>query len=217
MCSQVSKVIKMESFQVQSGAPGANGSADLDRRRFLVTTTTVVGGIGVGLAAVPFLFSLQPSERALAAGAPAVVDVSKLEPGQQITVKWRRKPVWVLRRTPEILTNLKTLTDQLRDPVSRIESQQPAYARNEYRSIRPEYLVVVALCTHLGCVPSFRPDVAPADLGSDWLGGYFCPCHGSRFDFAGRVFKGVPAPTNLVVPPHRYVSGRIIEIGVDVS
>lgn len=190
MCSQVSKVIKMESFQVQSGAPGANGSADLDRRRFLVTTTTVVGGIGVGLAAVPFLFSLQPSERALAAGAPAVVDVSKLEPGQQITVKWRRKPVWVLRRTPEILTNLKTLTDQLRDPVSRIESQQPAYARNEYRSIRPEYLVVVALCTHLGCVPSFRPDVAPADLGSDWLGGYFCPCHGSRFDFAGRVFKG---------------------------
>lgn len=207
----------MEGFQVQSGAPGANGSADLHRRRFLVTTTTVVGGIGVGLAAVPFLFSLQPSERALAAGAPAVVDVSKLEPGQQITVKWRRKPVWVLRRTPEILTNLKTLTDQLRDPESRIESQQPAYARNDYRSIRPEYLVVVALCTHLGCVPSFRPDVAPPDLGADWLGGYFCPCHGSRFDFAGRVFKGVPAPTNLVVPPYRYISGQFIEIGVDAT
>jgi ubiquinol-cytochrome c reductase iron-sulfur subunit len=209
--------MKMAGFQVQGGAPGANGSADLHRRRFLVTTTTVVGGIGTGLAAVPFLFSLQPSERALAAGAPAAVDVSKLEPGQQKTVQWRRKPVWVLRRTPEILANLKTLTDQLRDPESRVESQQPAYARNEYRSIRPELLVVVALCTHLGCVPSIRPDVAPPDLGPAWRGGYFCPCHGSRFDFAGRVFKRVPAPINLLIPPHRYISDQLIRIGEDAT
>jgi ubiquinol-cytochrome c reductase iron-sulfur subunit len=207
----------MENFQVQGGARTADGSVDFHRRRFLVTSTTIVGGIGAGLVAVPFLFSLKPSERALAAAAPIVVDLSKLEPGQQITVEWRRKPVWLLRRTPDILATLETLTDELRDPESRVESQQPTYARNDYRSIRPEYLVVVALCTHLGCVPSFRPDVAPSDLGVDWRGGYFCPCHGSRFDFAGRVFKGVPAPTNLLVPPHRYVSDQLIQIGVDAT
>ncbi len=153
----------------------------------------------------------------MAAGTPVVVDISKLELGQQITVNWRQKPVWVLRRTPQILATLNTLTDRLRDPESRVKSQQPAYARNKYRSIRPEYLVVIAICTHLGCVPSFRPEVAPADLGAEWMGGYFCPCHGSRFDFAGRVFKGVPAPINLLVPSHRYLSDQLIEIGVDAT
>ncbi len=183
----------------------------------MIKATAVVGAIGAAAASVPFLLSLNPSERALAAGTPVVVDISKLELGQQITVNWRQKPVWVLRRTPQILETLSTFTNRLRDPNSRVESQQPAYARNEYRSIRPEYLVVIALCTHLGCVPSFRPEVAPPDLGAEWMGGYFCPCHGSRFDFAGRVFKGVPAPTNLVVPSHRYLSDQLIEIGVDTA
>lgn len=192
-----------------------NDSIDLQRRRFFVTTTGVVGGVGAALTAVPFVASMNPSERALAAGAHVIVDITKLEPGQQITVVWRRKPVWVLSRTPEILAALEKQTDKLRDPESRVESQQPSYARNEVRSLRPDTFVVIALCTHLGCVPSFRPEVAPVDLGADWQGGYFCPCHGSRFDFAGRVFKGVPAPTNLVVPPHRYVSNQLIEIGAD--
>lgn len=181
----------------------------------MIKATSVVGTVGVTLASVPFIASLKPSDRALAAGSPVMADISKLEPGQQITVNWRQKPVWVLRRTPQILETLTTLSHRLRDPESRIESQQPPYARNEYRSIRPEYLVVIAICTHLGCVPSFRPDIAPLDLGAEWMGGYFCPCHGSRFDFAGRVFKGVPAPTNLVVPSHRYLSDYLIEIGVD--
>ncbi len=188
---------------------------DLRRRRFLTASTAVVGATGMAVAAWPFIASWRPSERARAAGAPVVVDVSKLEPGQQITVKWRGKPVWILRRTPEMLSRLSRLTLQLRDPASRVASQQPDYARNEYRSIRSEYLVAVGLCTHLGCVPTFRPDIAPEDLGPSWLGGYFCPCHGSRFDLAGRVFIGVPAPTNLVIPPYRYVSDTVIGIGID--
>ncbi len=199
------------------GWHNVNDSIDLQRRQFLVTTTGVVGGVGAALAAAPFVASMNPSERALAAGAPVTVDASKIEPGQQITVAWRRKPVWVLRRTAANVTALETQTDELRDPESQVKSQQPDYARNAYRSLRPEIFVAIALCTHLGCVPSFRPDVAPFDLGPDWLGGYFCPCHGSRFDFAGRVFKGVPAPTNLVVPPHRYISDQLIEIGVDTT
>jgi ubiquinol-cytochrome c reductase iron-sulfur subunit len=188
---------------------------DLRRRHFLTTSTAIVGAAGVAAATWPFIVSWQPSERSLAGGTPVIADVSKLEPGQQITVQWRRLPVWALRRTPEMLATLANLTDELRDPESRVESQQSNYARNPHRSIRPEYLVVVAICTHLGCVPIFRPDVAPADLGPAWLGGYFCPCHGSRFDLAGRVFKGVPAPTNLLIPPHRYVSDTLIEVGFD--
>lgn len=190
---------------------------DLRRRRFLTMSTAVVGAAGAAAAAWPFLASWQPSERARAAGAPVTVDISKLQPGQQLTVEWRRKPVWLLRRTPEMLEALSGLRDQLRDPDSRAASQQPAYASNEYRSLRPEYLVTVALCTHLGCVPSFRPDVAPPDLGPSWIGGYFCPCHGSRFDFAGRVFKGVPAPLNLEIPPHRYVADTAVEVGIDTD
>lgn len=207
----------MDDIRGRVGVSNASASVDLRRRRLLVKATTVAGAIGAGLASGPFILSLKPSERALAAGTSVVVDISKLDLGQQITVNWRQKPVWVLRRTKQILVTLNNLTDRLRDPDSRVETQQPPYARNEYRSIRPEYLVVVALCTHLGCVPAFRPDVAPADLGADWMGGYFCPCHGSRFDFAGRVFKGVPAPTNLVVPSHRYLSDQLIEIGVDAA
>ncbi|GMQ75142.1 MAG: ubiquinol-cytochrome c reductase iron-sulfur subunit [Gammaproteobacteria bacterium] len=188
---------------------------DLQRRRFLTASVAVVGAAGAAGAALPFIASWQPSERTIAAGAPVVVDFSKLEPGQQLTVEWRRQPIWVLRRTPEMLATLPTLDGRLRDPNSDVETQQPIYARNAVRSIREEYLVVIAICTHLGCVPSFRPDIAPADLGPSWPGGYFCPCHGSRFDFAGRVFRGVPAPTNLVIPPYKFVSDTVVAIGID--
>lgn len=190
-------------------------NTDKHRRRFLITSTEVVGAAGLAISAWPFLASWQPSERARAANAPVVIDVSKLEPGQQITVNWRGKPVWILRRSPEMLDRLAKLAPRLRDPDSEVASQQPNYARNVYRSVRPEFLVAVGLCTHLGCVPTFRPDAAPRDLGPYWAGGYFCPCHGSRFDLAGRVYLGVPAPTNLLVPPHRYLDDSTIEIGGD--
>ena len=191
--------------------------SDPERRRFLVIATTVIGSIGVAALAVPFISSMNPSARARSAGAPVRVDFSKLEPGQQVTVEWRGKPVWVLRRTPEMLDELRTAVfrERLRDPDSMVATQQPLYAQNEYRSIEDEYLVVIAICTHLGCVPSFRPDRAPTDLGKDWPGGYFCPCHGSKFDFAGRVFKAVPAPTNLVIPPYRFLSDTEVLIGED--
>jgi ubiquinol-cytochrome c reductase iron-sulfur subunit len=182
------------------------------RRRFLTAATTVIGGVGVGFALVPFISSMEPSAKARAAGAPVRADISKVEPGQMIRVKWRGKPIWVVNRTQEMLDVLPTLDSQLRDPES-VESEQPDYAKNEYRSIKPEYLVLIGICTHLGCSPTFRPDIAPADLGKDWKGGFFCPCHGSRFDLAGRVFLGVPAPLNLVVPPYRYLSATEIMIG----
>lgn len=192
-------------------------NVDIKKRRFLVKMTAVAGTAGLATLAIPFIRSMGPSARAQAAGAPVKVDVSKLQPGQQITVEWRSKPVWLLRRTSEMLQRLseKSLLTRLRDPESDIVTQQPAYAKNSYRSIKPEYLVVVGICTHLGCVPTFRPELAPEDLGLDWPGGYFCPCHGSKFDFAGRVFINVPAPTNLVIPPYRYLSDTIVEIGVD--
>jgi ubiquinol-cytochrome c reductase iron-sulfur subunit len=182
------------------------------RRRFLTTATTVVGGVGVAFALVPFISSMEPSAKARAAGAPVRADISKIEPGQMIRVKWRGKPVWVVNRTQEMLDTLPTLDGGLRDPNSE-QSEQPDYAKNEYRSIKPKYLVLIGICTHLGCSPTFRPDVAPADLGKDWKGGFFCPCHGSRFDLAGRVFQGVPAPLNLAVPPYRYLSETEILIG----
>jgi ubiquinol-cytochrome c reductase iron-sulfur subunit len=182
------------------------------RRRFLTAATTVIGGVGVGFALVPFISSMEPSAKARAAGAPVRADISKIELGQMIRVKWRGKPVWVVNRTQEMLDILPTLDSQLRDPES-LESEQPDYAKNEYRSIKPEYAVLIGICTHLGCSPTFRPDIAPADLGKDWKGGFFCPCHGSRFDLAGRVFKGVPAPLNLVVPPYRYLSDTELLIG----
>jgi ubiquinol-cytochrome c reductase iron-sulfur subunit len=184
------------------------------RRRFLTAATTVIGGVGVGFALVPFISSMAPSAKARAAGAPIRADISKVEPGQMIRVKWRGKPIWVVNRTKEMLDVLPTLDGELRDPDS-LEPQQPPYAKNGYRSIKPEYLVLIGICTHLGCSPTYRPDIAPADLGKDWKGGFFCPCHGSRFDLAGRVFKGVPAPLNLVVPPYRYLSDTEIEVGND--
>jgi ubiquinol-cytochrome c reductase iron-sulfur subunit len=182
------------------------------RRRFLTAATTVIGGVGVGFALVPFISSMEPSAKARAAGAPVRADISKIELGQMIRVKWRGKPIWVVNRTQEMLDTLPSLDSELRDPDS-LEPQQPDYAQNEYRSIKPEYLVLIGICTHLGCSPTYRPDIAPADLGKDWKGGFFCPCHGSRFDLAGRVFKGVPAPLNLVVPPYRYLSETEILIG----
>lgn len=187
------------------------------RRRFLVASTTLVGAAGLAMSAVPFLASLKPSALARAQGAPVEVDIGKIDPGQQITITWRKTPVWVLRRTPEILARIDRPEhlEQLLDPNSEVTNQQPDYALNSHRSIRDEYFIVVSICTHLGCVPTFRPEVAPADLGPDWPGGYFCPCHGSRFDFAGRVYRGVPAPKNLLVPPYRYLSDTRIEIGVD--
>jgi ubiquinol-cytochrome c reductase iron-sulfur subunit len=157
---------------------------------------------------------MTPSARAEAAGAPVEVDISKMQPGEQLTVQWRGKPVWVVRRTKENVEDLPSNDPKLVDPKSEVP-QQPAYCQNEDRSIKPEYLVLVGICTHLGCSPTYRPEMAPADLGPDWKGGWFCPCHGSTYDMAGRVFKGVPAPKNMVVPPYHFVSDSLILVGVD--
>ncbi len=188
---------------------------DTKRRRFLVTSTSVVAAVGAGFVAVPFLSSWMPSERAKNAGAPVEVDISKLEEGRLLIVEWQSKPVWIVRRSAKTLSDLVTLDGILSDPDSENVDQQPAYAQNAGRSIKPEISVLVGICTHLGCSPTFRPDIAATDLGSDWLGGFFCPCHSSKFDLAGRVYQGVPAPTNLVVPPHNYVSDNVILIGED--
>jgi ubiquinol-cytochrome c reductase iron-sulfur subunit len=184
------------------------------RRRFLTAATTVVGAVGTGFVLVPFISSMQPSAKARAAGAPVRADISKLEPGQMIRVKWRGKPVWLVKRTEAMLEALPTLDGNLRDPES-MQSEQPPYAQNEFRSIKPEILVTVGICTHLGCSPTYRPDAGAPDLGADWEGGFFCPCHGSKFDLAGRVYKSVPAPLNLVIPPHRYLSETELVIGED--
>jgi ubiquinol-cytochrome c reductase iron-sulfur subunit len=189
-------------------------SVDKGKRRFLVGATSVVGGIGAAAAATPFVISLWPSERAKAAGAPIEVDISKIEPGQKINVEWRGKPIWLVNRTNAMLATLPKLDPRLADPHSEVP-QQPPYCKNEHRSIKDNMWVAIGICTHLGCSPTFRPEVAPADLGPDWLGGFFCPCHQSKFDLAGRVFKGVPAPTNHVIPPYRYQSETRIVIGED--
>lgn len=186
---------------------------NLDRhRRSLLIGTTVVGGIGITSAMVPFVASMLPSARARAAGGPVDVDVSRIEPEMEVTVVWRGKPAWVLRRTPEMLGQLGKHDHLLSDPRSE-QPQQPPYCENATRSIRPDYFVVIGICTHLGCSPTLREGTAAPDLGVDWPGGWFCPCHGSKFDLAGRVFKGVPAPLNLVVPPHQYVSETRLRIG----
>lgn len=186
------------------------------RRRLLTAAASMVGAVGVGFAAVPFLASWSPSERAQAAGAPVEVDISKLEPGARITVEWRGKPVWLVNRTESMIEVLPTLEGQLRDPNSS-ESLQPEYAQNETRSLKPGLLVMVGICTHLGCSPTYRPEPAPADLGPGWKGGFFCPCHGSKFDLAGRVYKGVPAPTNMEIPPYMFVDDTRVLVGVDES
>ena len=191
-------------------------NVDTGRRRFLVTSTSVVAAVGAGFVAVPFVSSWMPSERAKNAGAPVEVDISKVAEGQMLTVEWQSKPVWIVKRSEKTLSDLPTIDGDLRDPASENVDQQPAYAQNANRSIKPEILVLVGICTHLGCSPTFRPDIGAADLGGEsWLGGFFCPCHSSKFDLAGRVFQGVPAPTNLVVPPHKYLSDNVILIGDD--
>ena len=192
----------------------ANSGVDKNRRRFLVAATSVVGAGGVAAVATPFLSSMSPSARALAAGAPVEYNVSKVEPGQQVRVMWRGKPVWVVNRTEQMLADLPSLDSRLKDPTSELP-QQPEYAKNGHRSRKPEYLVLVGICTHLGCSPSYRPEVAPADLGADWKGGWYCACHGSRFDLAGRVFKNVPAGSNLEVPPYYFMDDQTILIGED--
>ena len=189
-----------------------NEGVDKSKRQFLTSALTVVGAVGTGYLAVPFLSQMQPSVKAMAAGAPVTVDISKMETGQLLRVEWRGKPVWILNRTPEVLETLKSLDSQLRDPKSE-ESSQPAASKNPGRSIKPEVFVAVGLCTHLGCSPTFRPEIAPHDLGENWKGGFFCPCHGSWFDLAGRVYQGVPAPTNLEIPPYRYINDTQIIVG----
>lgn len=187
------------------------------RRRVLTAATSVVGAVGVVGAAVPFVGSWNPSAKAKAAGAPVRANIGKMEPGQMITVEWRGKPVYIVRRTSEALEGLEVVAerDLLRDPNSE-EPQQPPYAQNETRSIRQEFLILLGLCTHLGCAPMFRPEVGAAELGgNDWQGGFFCPCHGSKFDLAGRVYRGVPAPLNLEVPPHRYEGDNLLIVGED--
>ncbi|MFT6772027.1 MAG: ubiquinol-cytochrome c reductase iron-sulfur subunit, partial [Congregibacter sp.] len=184
---------------VTTTSENTESKVDNNRRRFLTVATSALGAAGAVAIAVPFLGSWNPSAKAKAAGAPVKADIGKLEPGQMVVVEWRGKPVYVVHRTAEMLSNLVKVDGELKDPDSAI-STQPAYISNKERSIRPELLVVVGLCTHLGCAPKYRPEVAAADLGGDaWVGGFFCPCHGSKFDLAGRVYSGVPASANLVV------------------
>jgi ubiquinol-cytochrome c reductase iron-sulfur subunit len=190
---------------------------DENRRRLLLVATSAAGGaVAVGVA-VPFLASWFPSARALAAGAPVEFDISKMEPGQQVTVEWRGKPVWVLKRTQEMLDQLTKHDDVLTDPDSK-EDQQPDYIKGPTRSIKPEVLVAEGVCTHLGCSPTLKKEIgAASDMGADWPGGYYCPCHNSRFDLSARVFKGSPAPKNLVIPPHRYAAAAVVVIGEDTK
>lgn len=194
-----------------------NQQINQGRRRFLTLATVgAAGAAGAGVAA-PFVLSFFPSEKAKAAGAPVEIDISKIEAGQMVTAEWRGKPIWVLNRTEQQLKDLPSLDSQLSDPDSTKADNQPEYCKNPTRAIegKEAIWVAVGICTHLGCSPTFRPDLAPADLGSDWKGGFFCPCHGSKFDLAGRVYSGVPAPTNLVIPPYKYLTETTILVGED--
>ena len=191
-------------------------SSGFTRRHFLTVATAVTGGVGMAATAVPFVASFRPSARAQALGAPVEIDVSKLEPGALLKVEWRGRPIYVLHRSEEMLSVLDSAAEQLADPGSE-DSRQPDYAQNEHRSIRPAFLVLEGVCTHLGCAPIERFEIGPADLGPGWQGGFFCPCHGSTFDLAGRVFAGVPAPTNLPVPPYSYITDGLIAIGLETG
>ena len=190
----------------------ADQPIDEKKRRFLTVATAAVGGVAAASVAVPFLCSFKPSARSLAAGAPVEYDLSKVEPGQQITVEWRGAPVWILHRTPDMIAQLAKNDGLLADPQS-ASSKQPDYAKNPHRSSDAKYLVLKGVCTHLGCSPTMRKEIGASDLGADWPGGYFCPCHQSKFDLAGRVFKSMPAPTNLEVPPYK-ITGSNIVVGV---
>lgn len=185
---------------------------DKEKRKFLIAATGVVGGVGCAFAAAPFVSSWMPSARAMAAGAPVEINLSKMETGQQVTVEWRGKPVWIIKRTQSMLDTLSKHNEQLRDPGSAVE-QQPLYAKNIHRSRKPEYLVLVGVCTHLGCSPKYKPYLG--ELGPSWPGGFYCPCHGSTFDLAGRVFQGVPAPINLEVPPYYFQDTNLLVVGLD--
>jgi ubiquinol-cytochrome c reductase iron-sulfur subunit len=192
-----------------------NEEPKLDKtRRNLVVATSVVGGAASLGAAVPFVASMWPSERAKAAGAPVEADISRIAPGELAVVEWRGKPVWILRRTKDMIDSLKAVAPRLTDPASK-SSEQPKYAENEYRSTKPELMVMEGVCTHLGCSPQLKSSEAKAEMGGDWVGGFYCPCHGSKFDFAGRVFRGAPAPTNLKVPPYTFLSDNTLLIGED--
>lgn len=197
---------------------GVHEPVNTGRRRFLTVTTAVVGAVGAGFAAVPFIKSWKPSAQAQLAGAPVTADLSGLQPGQRLVLEWRGQPIWIVRRSDDVLKALPTLDDRLADPMSENEEQQPAYvlaANPELRSVKPDVSVLVGLCTHLGCSPEMVAEIRPQPYDADWKGGYFCPCHKSKFDMAGRVYAGVPAPTNLVVPPHYYESDTSIVIGLD--
>ncbi|HEX9685683.1 MAG TPA: ubiquinol-cytochrome c reductase iron-sulfur subunit [Burkholderiales bacterium] len=195
----------------------ADKELDQGKRRFLVAATGVAGGIASAAAAVPFVASMLPSERAKAAGAPVEADIGNLAPGEMTRVEWRGKPVWIVRRTPEMLESVKQVDAKVADPRSERKPDEltPRYARNEFRSIKPEYLVVVGICTHLGCSPVDKFKAQPEPFEADWKGGFYCPCHGSLFDLAGRVYKNKPAPDNLEVPPHRFLSDSKLVIGED--
>lgn len=194
----------------------SNDGVNKGRRRLLIGATSAVGAVGAVGAAVPFVASWNPSAKAKAAGAPAKADISKLEPGQQMIVEWRGKPVWIVRRGEEAMANLQKIdAGRLADPNSSVPQQPEYISKDANRAIRADVSVLVGICTHLGCSPTYRPEVAPEDLGANWVGGYYCPCHGSRFDLSGRVLKGSPAPTNLVIPPHKYEGDDIIVIGID--
>jgi len=186
-------------------------NVDIRKRQALIVASTIVGGIGAGFAAVPFISSWLPSARAKAMGSAIDIDVSNIEEGQRITLDWRGKPIFVIKRSKESVETLSSISEKLRDPLSNETTQQPAYAKNIHRSIKEDIFVVIGICTHLGCVPLYKPKKGEVD--SSWVGGFFCPCHGSRFDLAGRVFKGVPAPCNLVIPPHKYLNEKLLRIG----
>lgn len=188
---------------------------DAEKRKFLIATSAV-GALGVASVAVPFVKSMTPSERAKAAGAPVEVDISKIEPGSMMTAEWRGKPVWIINRTDEMTAELSKHNDQLSDPMCDVVSQQPNYCKNADRAIKPNIAVIVGICTHLGCSPTAKLQ-AGGDMGDKWVGGFFCPCHGSRFDLSGRVFKGSPAPINLVVPPYKYLTDNTLLLGVDTE
>lgn len=194
----------------------APSEADLGKRKFLTIATVAVGAVGATAGAVPFVGSMLPSERAKAAGAPVEVDISDIEPGAIKTAEWRGQPVWIIHRTDEMTAELPKHNDQLTDPMCDVDSQQPVYCKNSDRSIKPNIGVVVGLCTHLGCSPTAKMEKG-GEMGESWAGGFFCPCHGSKFDLAGRVFKGSPAPTNLVVPPHSYADDTTLVIGIETE
>ena len=194
---------------------GVNGPVNTGRRRFLTATTAVVGAVGAGIAAVPFIKSWNPSARAKLAGAPVTADISGLQEGQRLILEWRGQPIWIVKRSKAVLDALPTLDANLRDPQSENLDQQPAYIKGETRSLKPEISVLVGLCTHLGCSPEMAAEIKPEPYDPNWKGGSCCPCHKSRFDMAGRVFQGVPAPTNLVVPPHYYENDTTIVVGLD--